>query len=149
MPGEGFKGAATVELPQESRAGRAASRSLQKTPEAVMEDSEKTTEQANQMSGAGCLVRMSWMLVGNVVLAACAAKIFFNNTGFFSPADVVFWPVVAAMIWLRRIDITRMKGQTASGEPATLADWKRYSVLLVIIALLVWAGAHGLAALRA
>lgn len=113
-----------------------------------MADSEKV-ERQNQPGGAGCAVRLSWMLLGNVVLAFTAAKIFLDGGGLFSPANAVFWAVVVLMIWLRRIDITRMNGQTATGEPATLAHWNRYAMLLAVISLAVWGGAHGLAALRA
>lgn len=113
-----------------------------------MASPEKTVDHASQMTGAGCLIRVSWMLVGNIILAACAAKIFMDKAGMFSASDVVFWADVALMIWLRRIDVTRMKGLTAGGEPATLGHWKRYAIALAAISVVLWLAAHAGAMLR-
>lgn len=104
----------------------------------------KTVEPANEMSGTGCLVRLGWMMFGNAALLFCAINIVNHRGSFFSIADAVFWPVVIFLIWLRRFDITRMKGQTASGQPATLSHWKRYSAGLLIFAVVLWSVAHAM-----
>lgn len=110
-----------------------------------MASAQKKVEPGNQLSRAGCLVRLGWMMFGNAVLAICAISILSHRSGFLSAADAVFWPAVILLIWLRRFDITRMNGLTASGQPATLAHWKRYVWLLLAFAFVLWSAAHAIA----
>jgi hypothetical protein len=42
----------------------------------------------------------------------------------------------------RRVDITRWQGTTASGEPATLAHWRRYAATVVLVAAAACVVAH-------
>jgi hypothetical protein len=46
------------------------------------------------------------------------------------------------MIIVRFLDIKFLDGQTATGEPATLAHWRRYAVLLIVISAIIWSAAH-------
>jgi hypothetical protein len=105
---------------------------------------EKTLPEARQRSGVGVLVRLGWLAVGNLVLAICAIAIAKHSGSFLSPADAVFWATVAILVWLRRFDITRMGGETAAGQPATLRHWRRYVGLLFAVALALWLIAHAL-----
>ena len=113
-----------------------------------MANPEKKVEAASQMSGAGCLVRLGWMMFGNAALVICIGMIASHTGSFLSAADAVFWAVVPVLIWLRHVDITRMNGQTASGQPATLSHWKRYTGLLLTFSLVAWAAAHVIAWFR-
>ena len=113
-----------------------------------MAQPEKKSESAGQMGGAGCLVRLGWMMFGNAALVISIGMIANHTGGFLSPADAVFWAVVPLLIWLRHYDITRMNGQTTSGQPATLTHWKRYAGLLVAFAVVAWAAAHAVAWFR-
>lgn len=98
---------------------------------------------------SGCLVRLAWMLFGNVALFISAAFIAQHTASLFSLADLVFWTVAAALLVVRRLDIERFGGQTAMGEPATMAHWRRYAVRLLAVSLVAWALAHGIARLAA
>ena len=98
----------------------------------------------NQDAASGCLVRLVWMLLGNLVLVISALSIS-HRAASFSGADVVFWVTVVAVIWLRYIDITRLHGQTATGTPATMAHWRRYSMLMAAGAFALWIIAHAYA----
>ena len=113
-----------------------------------MAQPEKKVDPADQMSGVGCLVRLGWMMFGNAALAICIVTIATHTGSFLSAADAVFWVVVPLLIWLRHYDITRMHGQTTSGQPATLTHWKRYAGLLVAFAVVAWAAAHAVAWFR-
>jgi hypothetical protein len=97
-----------------------------------------------QVNASGCFVRLVWMLLSNIVLVVCALFISKHTTNF-SLADVVFWCTVVVALWLRYIDITRLGGQTAYGQPATLAHWRRYAVLLTCLAFVLWFVAHVIA----
>jgi hypothetical protein len=105
---------------------------------------EQIVPSAEQVSAGGCLVRLGWILLGNVLLVAAALSIIGSDT-FLSLADAVYWALVAGMIGLRYLDVTRLRGQTAMGQPATLAHWRRYSMVLAGLALVGWSIAHLLA----
>jgi hypothetical protein len=81
------------------------------------------------------------MILGNAALYLSAVFIA-KHHGSFSLADVAFGAVVPTCVGLRYLDIKYLKGQTASGEPATLAHWRRYSLLLGTFALVLWGVAH-------
>ncbi|MDC0721314.1 hypothetical protein [Nannocystis bainbridge] len=93
---------------------------------------------------AGCALRLFWMLVGNAIVYACLATIAFQGLPFPSLLDGVVWITVALTIAARRVDITRWAGTTASGEPATLAHWRRYAVTVVVVTAAVSVLAHAL-----
>ncbi len=95
-----------------------------------------------QGTALGFLARFWWMLFGNMALAFSLIFIFFNQGGFFHPADWVFWITVASLVSVRYIDIRFCEGQTAAGQPASLADWTRYSALLLAGAVILWGIAH-------
>lgn len=98
-------------------------------------------------SVSGCLARLAWMLFGNVALFLCAVFIALHTKTFLSALDAAFWGVVALMVAIRHVDIQRFKGQTATSEPATMAHWRRYAMVLVIVALVAWAAAYVIARL--
>jgi uncharacterized protein YhhL (DUF1145 family) len=90
----------------------------------------------------GILARLWWMLGGNVLLAFCLLFIFYNEAGFFHPADWVFWITVGTLVFVRYIDIQFLGGQTATGEDASTKDWTRYAVLLIGGSTVAWAVVH-------
>lgn len=91
----------------------------------------------------GCLIRSLWMIVGKILLA-----IFFLilvRTGkVYGIIDVIYWLVISGMIWLRYIDIRYYHGKTGTGEKATLQDWVKYTVLLIISGAFFWFVAHAI-----
>lgn len=92
----------------------------------------------------GCLtgvVRVIWLMVGNAALLLLTILIIEEKA--LSGLDIAFWAIVLGLILLRYIDITRMNGLTADGEPASLQHWRRYVFLLLLIAGGVWVLAHG------
>lgn len=59
--------------------------------------------------------------------------------------DAVVAVTTALMIAARRVDIVQHHGRTAGDEPATLADWRRYTVLLLVVTAAAWSVAHVIA----
>jgi hypothetical protein len=53
-------------------------------------------------------------------------------------ADAIFWLIALVLILARYMDIRYLKGETADNEPATLKHWRRYSVILLIAAGLLY-----------
>jgi hypothetical protein len=83
------------------------------------------------------------MVLGNALLYLSVVFIV-KHRGSFSLADVALGAVAAGCVGLRYLDIKYLKGQTASGETATLAHWRRYSLLLGAVALALWGVAHAI-----
>lgn len=88
----------------------------------------------------GCLLRLFWMVAGNLALFALTLTIF--NQGGFSLLDGVYWLVVVALAASRYIDIRRFAGPTIHGTPATVVDFRRYGIQLVIVATGLWILVH-------
>jgi len=98
---------------------------------------------------AGCLLRIFWMMIGNVMLLSCAYGIVQHRSGMLSIADAFYWAVVGSLLAARFIDIRDFCGTTAEGGPATMAHWRRYAVLLGVVATALWFVLHGIAYLGA
>jgi hypothetical protein len=94
---------------------------------------------------AGCLLRISWMMVGNVVLLFCAYGITEHRSGVLSIADAFYWTLVGSLLAARYIDIRYLYGLTVDGDPASLDDWRRYAVFLVLVATGLWLVLHAVA----
>jgi len=102
-----------------------------------------STKSAN---GWKFLVRFSWLLVGNVILFFLASSIVVNKAGITS--DYAYWITVVALIGIRLLDIKKFAGETADFEPATMVHWRKYTIKLILLALLVYILAKGLAYLN-
>ena len=53
-------------------------------------------------------------------------------------ADAVFWLIALGLVLARYVDIRYLKGETSDNKPATLKHWRRYSVVLLIAAGLLY-----------
>ena len=98
-----------------------------------------------QNSSAGCLLRLFWMFMGNIILFLCITHIFHNRVRGLALVDLGYWLTVAAMVAARWVDIRACHGDTVTGEPATLSHWRRYAVRLAGGALVAWIIIHLLA----
>ncbi len=95
-----------------------------------------------QGTALGFLARFWWMFFGNMFLAFSLIFILFNKGGFFHPADWLCWITVASLIFMRYVDIRFCDGQTVMGERASMADWTKYTMLLLACAVVLWGMAH-------
>jgi len=93
----------------------------------------------------GCLsvlIRIFWMMIGNMGLGLFAAFIAINKIPYFSIHDFIYWIIVVMLITARYIDVKKMNGLTAEGDPATIAHWRRYTFLLILVSLPLWLISH-------
>ena len=102
-------------------------------------------EVAPGTSGYGCLVRLIWLVAGSGILIFIWISILSHRGTFLSIFDGAFGATVVLLITVRYIDIAWLNGRTASGEPASLAHWRRYSVMLLSCGAAAWAVAHAIA----
>ncbi len=103
---------------------------------------EQLPPQPQDQSPAGCLVRLVWMLIGNLVLVVLVFVIY--ESAGWTIADLAYWLVIGLMIGARHIDIVRFAGTTINDEPATKAHFRRYSLLVLLIGAAVFAVARAL-----
>lgn len=106
---------------------------------------ETTSIPAAQATGcAPALARLTWMLGGNVALFLLAFSIMKRRA--FSVLDGLFWATVAGLILVRYLDVAKLQGKTADGEPASMRHWLRYAVALLAAAAALWGLSHSDAA---
>ena len=94
---------------------------------------------------AGCLLRIFWMMIGNLILLFCAVAIAQNQSSFLSAADAFYCASVGCILAARYVDIRYLKGLTADGDPASMVHWRRYAVLLGVAATGMWFVVHSIA----
>jgi hypothetical protein len=105
--------------------------------------SAPTNQPIDKQSGIlAILARIFWMFIGNFTLMICAANIIMGESNSTRTSDIIFWCVVLAMITVRFLDIKFLDGQTSTGEPASIKNWRKYAILLAIIAAVIWSAAH-------
>lgn len=94
----------------------------------------------------GCLTRLCWMMLGNAALVFLSVAIAWKRVEIPSWADAAFWTVVAGIIAVRYLDVSRFGGRTADGrETATMHHWRRYALVLIGASVILWGVAHGAA----
>ncbi|MBN2476080.1 MAG: hypothetical protein JXB62_15825 [Pirellulales bacterium] len=98
---------------------------------------------------SGCFLRLFWMIVGNFILLFCAIAIAQNPSGWLGVADAFFWAIVGCLLAARYVDIRRFRGRKADGSPASMADWRRYALLIGGASVVLWLAVHGVAYLGA
>ena len=107
--------------------------------EVAMSGKQRQVVEQPQSEPTGCLpvvLRIIWMGLGNLALFISAALVAEGTVPVVM--DIVFFAVAISLIVVRYVDITKFKGQTSDGEPATIAHWRRYSVVLALLAVGLW-----------
>jgi len=90
----------------------------------------------------GLMGRLFWKLWGNLILMISAIVILQYQDKGLHAADVVFWTTVMALVLVRYLDVKLWNGDTWTGKPASIANWRRYSLLLTGCAAVVWTLCH-------
>jgi hypothetical protein len=103
---------------------------------------------SNIVHASGCLARLGWFMLGPAAMFVAFFAIIQRGNGM-SWADGLMGLAMVACLLLRTVDVLYLRGLSASGEPATPADLKRYVVRLIPAVLVLWGVAHGLARLFA
>jgi len=87
--------------------------------------------------------RLFWMMLGPAVLFVCAVLILnAPRTGWGTIADIVYWIAAAGMVFGRYVEHRGGDPHTSTGEPATDRDLRRYAIVALIIAAVVWVVAN-------
>ena len=103
------------------------------------------SENPNSAELGGCLVRLFWLMVGNVILVLAAIGIGQNHAGFtLTGRDIFFWAAALSLLVVRYVDIRYLGGQTGDGHPASMTHWARYAATILGISLVLWLVAHAI-----
>jgi hypothetical protein len=95
------------------------------------------------MSSAPAVVgRLSWMIVGPFALAIAAVGISERRDGWFGALDLIYFVVLGGMFLGRWLEFRSSRPLTAAGEPATVADLRRYALVLGMLGLVAWVVAN-------
>ena len=90
-------------------------------------------------SGRGCLpalVRLVWIF-GGILLLYAALFVAQRKGGLL--ADLGLFALALALILVRFIDIKYLKGETMDNKPAGPREWRRYALIMMIAAGLLYA----------
>ncbi len=97
-------------------------------------------------SSAGCVLRLYWMLGGNLALVLILAAAPGNAGGWdVGPWDGVYGAVVLSLVAARALDLARYGGTRADGSPAAQGDGLRYALVWPAVMLGAWIAARLLA----
>ena len=95
-----------------------------------------TTPPPSPMTFAGLLVRLYWLAFGNIVVFAMFLRSMQHRE--VGAADAVYWVFGAGMIVVRFLDVRYFHGSTLDGKPASMADWRRYSLAVALLLGAAW-----------
>jgi hypothetical protein len=104
---------------------------------------EETKDEVQNVSGAGLMVRLFWMLGGQLGLLACLALIVRDDRALHSAVSIGFWIVLGLMILARYFDVKRFGGAKTDGTTrATMQDVKKFAYGSVGLGGAFWLVAH-------
>ncbi|MGQ9607326.1 MAG: hypothetical protein ACUVTW_14095 [Thermogutta sp.] len=113
------------------------------SPQVSSQSPRPSPQAPSPESMGGCLLRLYWMIGGFLIAVLCGVSVV-HHQGGFSLVDIVYWAAILGVPAARYADMRHFNGRRADGEPMTLADWKRFSVLVVIAGLIGWVAIHGM-----
>ena len=87
-------------------------------------------------SVSGCFIRILWCVLGPVSLFLCACIIGTQKVSFPSVFDMVYGIVLVIIIIARYIDQPKPRDKVSANSAI------RYSIILVVISIAVWAMAR-------
>jgi hypothetical protein len=101
-----------------------------------------TMDMKQPTSGFVGLARLGWAALGPAFLALTTSHIFLEGTGWHTPADYVFFSILAAIILGRGFEVLRGIPLVTFGEPATGKDFYGYAASVLVAGLAIWAFAN-------
>ncbi len=102
------------------------------------------TPETQSASIIGLLLRIVWLIAGNLAVVVCATLIATQPSEGVTAGDLALWASVGVSIGARYIDVSAFHGSTAEGAPATMADFRRYVVKLLLFATIAHAAARAI-----
>jgi hypothetical protein len=82
--------------------------------------------------------RLFWMMIGPLALVLTIYFIATSGTGWTTTADLLYFVILGGMAIGKWLEFRGGSPETTTGEPATVADLRRYILMLVTIGPVVW-----------
>jgi hypothetical protein len=82
---------------------------------------------------------MLWLAFGPADLFFTGAAIWKLPPWHHTYLDGVFWGLASLIVVARFLDVRVFHGMTTENKPATMADFWRYALKLVVAAAAIWA----------
>ncbi len=101
---------------------------------------ESTPHETGSIAMLGA--RLTWVIVGPLALLMVTLGIVSRGDGWLTILDVLFGVLVGAMFLGRWMEQRSGTALTIAGQPATVAQFKRYTALLLVCGSAVWATAN-------
>ncbi len=86
----------------------------------------------------GCLARLIWMAAVPIVMFQATFLLAEGRSVAGLPGVVPLLGVAVVAVAVRWVDVSLLHGLTAEGEPATPADWRRYSLAVLAVTGGLW-----------
>jgi hypothetical protein len=99
--------------------------------------------------GLGCmpaLTRLFWLFGGTTVLIFCWIYMILGKATL--PVYLIYILATMSLVVVRFVDIKYFKGEKMNSEPASLSHWRRYSLLLLVCAGILFIVAKAFAKLH-
>ena len=119
-----------------------------------MIESSNTSVSSNQLDesddtqrGLGTTVIIYWNLLSYVALGILAVGISHRHSGI-NLLDTLYLIAVILLIAVRYCDVKYFNGSAASDKRETIAYWRKYVLMLLLITGAMWLAAHGLSLLK-
>jgi hypothetical protein len=93
--------------------------------------SDHSAQSIQTTSVFALFLRLFWLLIGNAILVVCFLAILAKEAKGLSWADALYGITIPLIIAARFLDVTRFGGKNSVGQPATIADWKRSTAMLI------------------
>jgi hypothetical protein len=107
--------------------------------EAILANQSVPDSKPSESEG-GCLselIRWLWLFIGPAALVFCAIYVA-KGEGSILP-EVIYGALVVGLAAIRYLDIRVFKGITVNDKKATIKDWLRYTIILVLLSGLLYA----------
>jgi NADH:ubiquinone oxidoreductase subunit 3 (subunit A) len=107
------------------------------------EKNPSNDQAAGQISSLGVLgARLTWLLFGPAALVLMIWAIASGGSGWITVLDAAFFAVLGLTVLGRWVEQRSGAATTLTGQPATLEQCKRYTVVLLIAAAIAWLAAN-------
>lgn len=84
------------------------------------------------------LGRVFWLMLGPLLLVLMTFIIASTGNGWLTPADLVFFGILVALVIARWLEFRGGNPQTAEGQPATPEHFRRYLIVVIALGLGLW-----------
>ncbi len=108
------------------------------------QESRQETPQSPKNEALARMVRLTWKMLGMMVIILLLILIVIASPGSVPVLDVLFWLAVAGIALARFMDAQVFHGLATDEKPATVKDVVNYTLGLTMMSGFFWILAHAL-----